>query len=86
MPELDVTFSKLERFCKENGSFDLTVQNKTVLLSFAPTFPEAVEKGDSFPPKVMMTGSLVGDKVEFYRIEIEDESGQRIREYKTRLN
>ncbi len=50
------------------------------MLSFVPTFPEAVEKSESNPPKVTMTGSLAGDKVQFYRVEIEDASGQRIRD------
>lgn len=79
MPALAVTLSKLEKYCKENGSFDLSIKESRVLLSFVPTSPEAVEKGDSFPPKVTMTGSLAGDKVHFHRVEIEDASGQRIR-------
>jgi hypothetical protein len=69
-------------YCEENGSYDLSVKEGTVVLSFAPTFPEAVEKGISILPNVRMTGTLAGDKVEFHLVEIEDQSGQRVRDQK----
>jgi hypothetical protein len=80
MPALAVTLSKLKKYCEENGSFDLFIQDSRVLLSFVPTFPEAGEKGISFPPKVTMTGSVSSEKVQFHHVEIEDKSGQRIRD------
>ena len=80
MPTRTVTLSKLKKYCEENGSFDLSIQDSQVLLCFVPTFPEAVEKGNSSPPKVTMTGTFAGEKVQFHRVEIEDASGQRIRD------
>jgi len=80
MPALAVTLSKLEKYCKENGSFDLSIKDSLVLLSFVPTSPEAVEKGDSFTPRLTMTGTLAGDIVQFNRVEIEDGSGQQTRD------
>ena len=48
-------------------------------LSFVPSFPEAQEKGyrDSPPPRVTMYGTMVGRKVVFERVEIDDALGQR---------
>ena len=77
MTELSVTLSKLRKYCKNNGSFDLEIKSGKVTLSFVPSFPEAQEKGikDSSPPRISMFGSLVGNKVIFDKVEIEDSNG-----------
>ena len=80
MAGLSVTYSKLEKFCKEQGSYDLSRQNNQILLTFMPTFPEAVEKGDSVTPKITMVGLLSGDRVEFTQVEVDDSSGLHFRD------
>ncbi|MDG6923886.1 MAG: hypothetical protein JRN67_11425 [Nitrososphaerota archaeon] len=77
---LDVTYSKLERYCKEAGGFDLEAEGSTIVLTFVPSFPEAVEKGDSDPPRVRMTGTIRGDKITFSAIEVDDQEGRRTRD------
>ncbi len=80
MSSLSVTYSKLEKYCKEQGSYDLFKDGDRILLTFVPTFPEAVEKGDSIPPKITMIGKLSGEKVHFTRVEVDDSSGKRTRD------
>ena len=75
-----MTYSKLEKFCKEEGSYDLSRQNDKITLTFVPTFPEAVEKGDSITPKITLIGSISGDKVEFTQVEVDDSSGLHLKD------
>ncbi|MGI0091636.1 MAG: hypothetical protein ACREBS_08005 [Nitrososphaerales archaeon] len=77
-----VTFEKLQRYAREHGGYDLSNRGDDIILSFVPDFPEAVEKGDSTPPRATLFGKLMGDKVEFDHVEIEDEHGGRIRDAK----
>ncbi|MHB1867725.1 MAG: hypothetical protein ACYCPP_02120 [Nitrososphaerales archaeon] len=58
----------------------MSKQNDQIVLTFVPTFPEAVEKGDSVTPKITMIGSLSGDKVEFTQVEVDDSSGLHLRD------
>lgn len=79
---LKVTVSKLQKYCLESGGYDLIISGNFVTLSFAPTFPEATAKGDSDPPRVRMLGKITGDIVEFTSVQMEDDSGSRVREEK----
>ncbi len=60
----------------------MLIQGHKIVLTFVPTFPEAEGKSDSPPPRITMIGSVAGEKVEFDRVEIEDENGQYAREPK----
>ncbi|MHB8565902.1 MAG: hypothetical protein ACYC7D_14180 [Nitrososphaerales archaeon] len=79
MAELSVTLSKLKKYCKKDGSYDLDAKKGAVTLTFVPSFPEAQEKGDrdSPAPRVTMIGRTMGKKVIFDKVEIEDISGVR---------
>lgn len=79
MTALFVTYSKLVRYCELNGGYDLQVNGATVSLSFTPVFPEAVEKGDSTPPRVYFLGTIKDEKIQFTMIRVEDENGVRDR-------
>jgi hypothetical protein len=80
--KLAVTFSKLQKYCKENGSYDLVRSGQNIILSFAPTFPEAVGKDNSVQPRITFVGSLSGERVEFERVEIEDATGRHMKDYR----
>lgn len=79
MSELSVTLSKLEKYCKANGGYDLEISDNKIALSFSPAFPEAQEKADrDHPiPHVLMIGKISGTKAIFERVEIEDSFGTR---------
>jgi hypothetical protein len=73
---LKVKRSKLKRYIKQQGGYDLSDIGGEVVLSFVPSFPEALEKGDSdSPPRVIMHGKQDGDLITFFRVQIEDEQG-----------
>jgi hypothetical protein len=86
LSRLIVSFEKLGKYANSHGGFELLREedksgnNETIILSFVPSFPEALEKGDSTPPRVIMTGNVQGDKVEFNRVQIEDSLGLRDRD------
>lgn len=79
MPDLSVTLSKLEEYCRGNGGYDLQVNDQQVALSFSPAFPEAQDKGDKDQPAphVLMIGKISGTKVVFERVEVDDSHGTR---------
>ena len=77
---LRVTLSKLEKYCQESGGYDLHVKDDSVELTFVPTFPEALEKGESDPPRVRMSGTIVDGKIDFDSVEVEDPVGKRTRD------
>jgi hypothetical protein len=77
---LKVGLTKLKKYCEDHGGYDLFIEGKSVTLSFVPNFPEALEKGDSTPPKVSMIGKIDGENVIFDKVEMEDSSGVRIRD------
>lgn len=77
---MKVTTSKLQKYCQESGGYDLAISGNFVTLSFAPTFPEATAKGDSNPSRVRMFGKITGNVIEFSSVEMEDDSGRRIRD------
>jgi len=74
MSNLKVTLDKLERYAKNQGGYEIYVDNENVTLSFVPVFPEILEKGDNSPPRVVMTGKLKEGKVHFEKVEVEDGS------------
>jgi hypothetical protein len=43
-------------------------------------FPEALDKGDSPPPRVVMTGKISHGKAEFHKVEVDLPAGTRERE------
>lgn len=51
-----------------------------ITLTFVPTFPEAQDKGDATTHRVVMSGKLVNEFVIFDQVEIEDESGLRLKD------
>ena len=55
------------------------MNGQNVTLTFVPNFPEAIEKSDAQPPKVTMIGNIVGEKVIFDRVEMEDSQGFRVK-------
>ena len=75
LSKLRVTLEKLERYAKNQGGYEIFVDGDSIALSFVPVFPEVLEKGDSSPPRVTMTGKLTGGKVDFLKVEIENSSG-----------
>ena len=78
---LKVSFDKLQKYTEEHGSYELIKEGDSIVLSFVPNFPEAVEKGDTNPPRVTLLGRLIEDnKVVFDKVEIEDSLGQRVRD------
>lgn len=74
MSKLTITLEKLERYAKDQGGYEIYIDGDDITLSFVPVFPEALEKGDSPPPRVIMTGKISGGKVNFQKVEIEDGS------------
>ena len=77
MPKMKVSLPKLEKYARDHGSYELTRSGeKQILLSFVPTFPEAVEKSDTSPPRVIMTGLITNGNVEFTKVEIENSEGE----------
>ncbi len=51
------------------------------MLSFVPSFPEAVEKGANVsPPRVLMQGKLLNDVVTFSLVQVDDEDRSRIKD------
>jgi hypothetical protein len=73
LSKLRVTLQKLERYANQQGGYDIYVDGELVVLSFVPVFPEALEKGDSPQPRVVMTGKLAKGVVEFQKVEIEND-------------
>jgi len=72
MSRLKVSLGKLERYAKNQGGYDIYVNEDSVTLSFVPVFPEVLEKGEDSPPRVVMTGTLSEGRVEFQKVEIEN--------------
>lgn len=81
LPSLRVTFSKLQKYIDEQGGYDLTLSDGSVVLSFVPSFPEALEKGATdFPPRVVMRGALKGDYVTFSSFELEEDDVTKVKD------
>ncbi len=74
MSNLQVTLEKLERYAKNQGGYDIYIADDMVMLSFVPVFPEVLAKGDTAPPRVVMTGKLTMGRVDFQKVEIEEGS------------
>ncbi len=74
MSKLRVSLDKLERYAKNQGGYEIFIDHDMVTLSFVPVFPEVLEKGDSAPPRVVMTGRVTSGKVDFQKVEIEEGS------------
>jgi len=67
-----VSLEKLERYAKNQGGYDIYVLDDNVMLSFVPVFPEVLAKGDTPPPRVVMTGKLSNGRIDFEKVEVED--------------
>lgn len=79
-----MTYSKLKRYIEEQGGYDLSESNENVVLSFVPTFPEALEKGASdSPPRVVMQGLLKDDSVTFSSVQVEEENVTKVKDSQT---
>jgi hypothetical protein len=72
LSKLQVTLEKLERYAKNQGGYDIYVLDDKVMLSFVPVFPEVLAKGDTSPPRVVMTGRLSNGRIDFEKVEVED--------------
>jgi hypothetical protein len=79
MPPLKVSLSKFRKYCDEQGGYDIIFGDGTVVVSFVPNFPEAIEKTNSIIPKVTLMGRTEGNDVIFERAETEDSEGRKIR-------
>jgi hypothetical protein len=71
--ELSVTLSKLKKYVEEQGGYDLYEESGEVILTFVPSFPEALEKSDGASPRVVMHGRVHEGKVTFEKIKVEEE-------------
>jgi hypothetical protein len=69
---LRVSLDKLERYAKNQGGYDIFLDGENVTVSFVPVFPEVLEKGDTSPPRVVMTGKISGGIIDFQKVEVED--------------
>ena len=67
-----MSLEKLERYAKNQGGYDIYVLDDNVMLSFVPVFPEVLAKGDTPPPRVVMTGKLSNGRIDFEKVEVED--------------
>jgi hypothetical protein len=77
---LRVTLEKLERYAQNQGGYELYLDGDTLTLSFVPVFPEVLEKGDSSPPRVVMTGKIREGRVDFHKVEIDEGSSSSERD------
>jgi hypothetical protein len=79
LAKLQVTYSKLKKYIDQLGGYDLSRDKNSITLSFAPAFPEALEKGseDHPVPRVIMHGKLVKGKLTFDSVEIEEDHNLR---------
>ncbi|MGI0085507.1 MAG: hypothetical protein ACREBQ_10535, partial [Nitrososphaerales archaeon] len=76
-----MTYSKLQKYIYEQGGYDLSEVNGNVVLSFVPSFPEALEKGDNSPtPRVVMRGTLKDDFVTFSSFQVEEENVTKVKD------
>jgi len=83
MSKLSVNLQKLEKYAALHGGYEILKDKNQITVSFVPAFPEALEKGDdSSPPRVIMTGELMRERVEFSKVEVEDSAGLRTRDQK----
>jgi hypothetical protein len=81
LPRLRVTFSKLKKYAEEQGGYDISETGGKIVLSFVPSFPEALEKGaTSSPPRVVMEGDLRKGVVTFTQVRVEEETNSRIKD------
>jgi hypothetical protein len=71
--DLSVTLSKLRKYVNDQGGYDLYEQGDEIILTFVPSFPEALEKSDGSSPRVVMHGRVQNGKVVFQRIQVEEE-------------
>jgi hypothetical protein len=80
-----VTYSKLKKYVEQQGGYDLEEERDRVTLSFAPAFPEALEKGceDNPPPRVIMQGNIVNGLLTFDSVEVEENHKLRTKDLET---
>jgi hypothetical protein len=71
--DLSVTFAKLKHYAEEQGGYDLYENAGEIVLTFVPSFPEALEKSDGASPRIMMHGRLQANKVIFEKVLVEEE-------------
>ncbi len=81
MSALQVSLTKLRKYAKEHGGYELLETGEEIQLSFVPSFPEALEKSESdIQPRVFMQGKIFRDTVTFLTVEIEDSFGTRMKD------
>jgi hypothetical protein len=71
---MEVTYSKLVRYIKENRLYQLLRNGESVDLVFVPDFPEAEAHSNGEPVRIIMHGKIKGDKLFFDAIQV-DEGG-----------
>ena len=78
MKGLEVNYSKLKKYIEQQGGYDLSETGDTIVLSFMPSFLEALEKGETnTPPRVIMHGKLESGIVTFFLVQVEDDDSVR---------
>jgi hypothetical protein len=75
LSKLKVSLDKLEKYAANQGGYDIYIDGDNITLSFVPVFPEVLEKGDTAPPRVVMSGKLSEGKVIFEKVEVENPAG-----------
>ena len=71
--DLWVTLSKLKKYVEQQGGYDLYEEKGEIILTFVPSFPEALEKSDGTSPRIVMHGKIEQGKVVFSKIVAEEE-------------
>ncbi len=75
---LEVNYSKLKKYIEQQGGYDLSESEDSIVLSFMPSFPEALEKGETNnPPRVIMHGKLESGIVTFFLVQVENDDSIR---------
>ncbi len=78
---LKVSYSKLLKYIDEQGGYDISETGGKIMLSFVPSFPEAIEKGENTsPPRVVMYGDLNDGVVTFSLVQVEDDTKTRTKD------
>jgi len=69
---LEVTYSKLLRYVAGNSLYQVSRVHDSVDLVFTADFPEAESHSRGEPARVIFHGRLVGEKVVFDRVQVDE--------------
>ncbi|PSO09174.1 hypothetical protein B9Q04_01710 [Candidatus Marsarchaeota G2 archaeon BE_D] len=72
MDRLEVTYSKLLRYVAGNSLYQVSLIHDSVDLVFTADFPEAESHSRGEPARVIFHGRLVGEKVVFDRVQVDE--------------